>query len=255
MTAYDFAKLALVPGSLGLFLVGLAVGFIALRSSKTARFGNFLLAVLIVGYWTMSMPMGAWLFGRLVSVGYSPVEDPSALVKVQAIVVLDGSTRRYNRDSEELAVADRGSAVRALEAIRLYRALKPSLVLVTGGAYTNTHARRMPEGDAIRELLLAAGIPAARVMIESASHNTRESAANVSALLRAQGIERIALVTSSVHMRRATQDFAAAGLQAVPAPAPLEMPGAFAWWPSIAALDRSREAWHEVIGLLRDLCR
>jgi hypothetical protein len=42
----------------------------------------------------MSVPMGAWLFGRLVSIGYSPVEVVSALVKVQAIVVLDGGARR-----------------------------------------------------------------------------------------------------------------------------------------------------------------
>jgi uncharacterized SAM-binding protein YcdF (DUF218 family) len=173
------------------------------------------------------------------------------LVEVQAIVVLDGGARRYNRDGEELIVVERRSAVRALEAIRLYRALKPPLVLVTGDAY----AGRKPKGDAIRELLLAAGIPAARVVVESASHNTRESAANVSALLRVQGIERIALVTSSVHMRRATRNFAVAGLQAVAAPAPIEMPGAFAWWPSVAALDRSCEAWHEVIGLLRDFLR
>ena len=193
------------------------------------------------------------MLGRLVSIGYSPVEDQSALADVQAIVVLDGGTARYNREGEELAIVNRSSAVRALEAVRLYNKFQPSLVVVTGGAYASVG--RMPEGGAIREILLAAGVPASRLVLDSASRNTREHVVNISALLRAEGVKRFALVTSSVHMRRAIQAFSGTGVQAVPAPAPLEVPEIFPWWPSTAALDRSLEASHEVFGLLRDLAR
>jgi uncharacterized SAM-binding protein YcdF (DUF218 family) len=247
---YFFLKYGLLPGTLGLFFLCLTLGFGLLRSPRTARCGAVVLAVLIAGYWVTSMPLGALMLGRLVSIGYSPVDEPSLLADVQAIVVLDGGTRRYYRDGRELAIVSPSSAVRALEAIRLYRALQPSLVVVSGAPVT--HVGGLPEGGAVRELFLSAGIPVAKTVLDSSSRNTRESAVNVSALIRARGITRIALVTSSVHMRRAIRAFSAAGIQAFPAPAPLEAPGEFLLWPSTTALDRSWEAWYEVFGLLRD---
>ena len=104
----------------------------------------------------------------------------------------------------------------------------------------------------MREVLITAGVPADKVVLESWSRNTREHGPNVGALLRARGVTRFALVTSSVHMRRAVHAFSAEGLQVIPAPAPLEMPEHFPWWPSTAALDQSLEAWYEIFGLLRD---
>lgn len=253
MSFYEFAKQGLLPGSLGLLLLGLVVGLAALPSRRTLRFSVFVLVAFTGGYWMMSMPTGAWLLGRLVSYGYPPVEDPAALVDVQAIVVLDGGTARYNREGEELASVTRLSAVRALEAARLYDVLHPRLVVVSGGTYVPRG--RTPEGGAIREALLARGVPAARLVLDTASRNTREHAANVSALLRATGVTRFALVTSAVHMRRAMRAFSDTGLEALPAPAPLEAPEAYPWWPTTAAVDRSWEAWYEVFGLLRDLAR
>ena len=253
MDVYEFARHGLLPGSLGLLLLCLALCMVALRSPRTARLGIFALGVLTAGYWMMSMPVGAWLLGQLVSMGYSPLIAKSELANAQAIVVLDASTMRFSVDDIEIAVVSRPSAVRALEALRLYRMIQPSLVVVSGGAYVPVG--KLPEAGAMREVLIAAGVPADHVVLDSMSRNTREHASNISAILRARGVTRFALVTSSVHMRRAIQDFSAAGLQAVPAPAPVEMPGAFPWWPTTAALDRSWEAWHEVFGLLRDFVR
>jgi len=201
----------------------------------------------------MSMPMGAWLLGRLVSAGYSSSVERSELADVQAIVVLDANTNRYGVEDIEIAVLSRQSAVRALEAVRVYRRIEPSLVVVSGGAYVRVG--KLPEGEAMREVLVAAGVPADRVVLDSMSRNTREHALNVSAILRARGVTRIALVTSSVHMRRAMRAFSGTGLEVVPAPAPLKVPAITDWWPRTTALDRSLEAWYEVFGLLRDLLR
>ena len=251
MILSDFAKHWLLPGSLGLFFLGLVVCLAALRFARTARLGTFALTMLIASYGVMSMPMGAWLLGQLISAGYSSPVEQSELVGVQAIVVLDASTNRYGADDIEINVLSRQSAVRALEAVRVYRRIEPPLVVVSGGAYT--HVGKMPEGDAIRQVLVAAGVPANRVVLDSMSRNTREHAANVPVILRARGVTRIALVTSSVHMRRAMRDFAGTGLSVVPAPAPLNVPAITDWWPRTTALDRSMEAWYEVFGLLRDL--
>ena len=253
VSLYDFAKHGLLPGSLGLFFLGLALGLAALRITRTARLGKCILTVLIAGYWAMSMPVGAWLLGRLVSMGYTPLIEQSVLANVQAIVVLDGGSMRFRVDDIEFAVVLRPSAVRALEAVRLYRWIQPSLVVVSGGAYVPVG--KLPEAGAMREVLIAAGVPADHVVLDSMSRNTREHASGISAILRARGVTRFALVTSSVHMRRAVRAFSAMEVQAIPAPAPLENPGAFPWWPSTAALERSQEAWHEIFGLLRDIVR
>ena len=253
MILYDFAKHWLLPGSFGLFFLGLVLGLVASRFARTARLGTFALAVFIGGYGAMSMPMGAWLLGRLVSAGYSSPVERSELADVQAIVVLDANTIRYGVEDIEIAVLSRQSAVRALEAVRVYRRIEPSLVVVSGGAYVRVG--KLPEGEAMREVLVAAGVPANRVVLDSMSRNTREHALNVSAILRARGVTRIALVTSSVHMRRAMRAFSGTGLEVVPAPAPLEVPAITDWSPRTTALDRSLEAWHEVFGLLRDLLR
>lgn len=253
MSAYEFAKSGLLPGTLGLLLLGLVLGLTALRWPRTARLGTWALAVLIAGYWAMSMPVGVLVLGRLVSTGYSPMIEQSELVGVQAIVVLDASTVRYGAEDVEIAVVSRPSAVRALEAVRLYREIQPSLVVVSGG--THMRVGKMPEGGAMRDVLVAAGVPADRVVLDSMSRNTREHASNISAILRARGVTRFALVTSAVHMRRAMWAFSSTGLQVVPAPAPLDVPHGFPWWPNTVALDRSWEAWYEVFGLLRDLVR
>ena len=251
MSAYDFATHELLPGSLALFLLGLVLAFFALLFPRTARAGTFVLGVLIGAYAAMSMPMGAWLLGWLVSVGYSSPVERSELSGVQAIVVLDANTNRYSAGNIEIAVLNRPSAVRALEAVRLFREMHPSLMIVSGGAYVRVG--RYPEGEAMREALAAAGVPADRIVLDPMSRNTNEHALNVSAILRRKGLTRIALVTSAVHMRRAMRAFSRTDLEVVPAPAPLEKPAAYDWWPRTSALERSLEAWYEVFGLLRDV--
>jgi len=247
---YAFVKHGLLPGTIGLLLLGVLFAFLLARRPGTRCAGLVVAIAFVAVHWAISMPVGAWLVGRVVSSGYEPLEL-AGLAGVAAIVVLDGGAARYNRGDEELALVTRISAVRALEAARLYRALQPPLVVVTGGTYVPRGGA--PEGGALRGVLLQAGVPAERIELDTTSRNTREHAVNVSKLLKEKGIRRFALVTSAVHMRRAMRAFSATGTEAVPAPAPLELPERFPWWPSVAGLDRSYEALYELFGLLRDV--
>ncbi len=54
--------------------------------------------------------------------------------------------------------------------------------------------------------------------IENQSGDTFQNARNSVALLQKDGIGRIVLITQSTHMRRAVQEFIAAGIEVVPAP-------------------------------------
>ena len=98
---------------------------------------------------------------------------------------------------------------------------------------------------------LAARRALGRGSLEAASSDTHENAVFSARLLRQEGIERIILVTSSAHLKRAAAEFTAAGLEVTAAPAEMwtrDEPGALAFVPSLQALDRSRMAIYEWAG-------
>jgi len=87
--------------------------------------------------------------------------------------------------------------------------------------------------------------------VERQSRNTRENARFSAALLKADGISAVLLVTQAWHMPRAVLEFEATGLKVIPAPCgftpELELELA-AFVPSANALERSRWAIHEWLG-------
>lgn len=92
---------------------------------------------------------------------------------------------------------------------------------------------------------------------ESESRDTRENAVKMVALLKAQGIERIVLVTHDYHMRRAMRNFqrAAEGskLALVAAPMDLPNPGRLHlrdWLPDNAFMEDTSLALREWLGYL-----
>lgn len=94
---------------------------------------------------------------------------------------------------------------------------------------------------------------------EAESRDTRENAIRSVALLQAQGIEQVVLVTHGYHMRRATRNFtraiAAAGVRMDLVAAPMGLPAsgrldAIDWMPTAEGFQQVRLALHEWIGLL-----
>lgn len=93
--------------------------------------------------------------------------------------------------------------------------------------------------------------------LENESRDTRENALKTVALLQAQGIERIVLVTHDYHMRRALRNFERAAqpgkLKLVAAPMGLPSGGpwrAVDWLPNLSANELSWIALHEWLGFL-----
>ena len=96
---------------------------------------------------------------------------------------------------------------------------------------------------------------------ETNSRDTHENAVNAVAMLQAAGIREIVLVTHGWHMRRALHEFRAAAASAsapiriTPATMGQAYPGTsplFRWMPSDAGFQRTRLAWHEVLGAFVD---
>jgi len=105
---------------------------------------------------------------------------------------------------------------RAVGALRVWREGTVRTVLLSGG-------RETPEGVAVavamRDFLVAAGVPPEAILLETASTSTRENALESARIL--QGVPgRIVLLTSDYHMFRALRVFRKAGIRAEPRPVP-----------------------------------
>jgi uncharacterized SAM-binding protein YcdF (DUF218 family) len=153
--------------------------------------------------------------------------------QADAIVVLGCRLTQDGRPSPALRRRV-GEAVRLLEA-----GAAPVLVLSGGG----TGPR--PEAAAMRELALAAGIPAAALRIEDRSRDTRENAVITASLLHREGLGTVILVSDRYHLLRARLLFRLAGVRVagtaapprrVLAMAPMYLREAVALLPSLARL-------------------
>jgi uncharacterized SAM-binding protein YcdF (DUF218 family) len=170
---------------------------------------------------------------------YPPL-DLRSTAGAQAIVILGGGGQR------EFAPEYGGPAAEPLLLERLaygaYVAGKTGLpVLVTGFRV---------EARAMRDTLLRNfGIDAR--WVDDEAYDTFENARNSVRLLKADGVNRIVLVTHSTHLWRAVQEFTAAGIEVVPAPVGLRAPRDFdlsRYVPNSDALERAHAAIYELLG-------
>lgn len=133
----------------------------------------------------------------------------------ELIVVLGAALRPDGRPGPALARrADRGEA--------LWRAARAegrrAKILVTGGAPGARGADAPGEAMAMRGRLLAAGLPETALIVEPRARHTEENARFSRPLIRAEGAERVTLVTDPWHMARARMCFALHGIATRPAP-------------------------------------
>lgn len=170
----------------------------------------------------------------------------------QAIVVLGGSLNLPN-DSHPLSGIT-NSSDRMLVAMRLYRAGKAPLIVLSGGdSPLLAKSRSVHEADEMRNLLEEWGVPDSAIVVEDRSINTHENAMFTRELLEPSGIGHIILVTSAAHMPRAAATFRKVGFDMIPVPADFltgweRQISVFDWFPGTGALRDSSKAMHEWLG-------
>ncbi len=247
LLASKIAASLLLPLNLSL-LLGLAALILARRHRGGAAVASGLLAVAILG--TASLPVASdALVARLER--EFPPSDPAEAPKAGAIVVLGGAVAPGlppRRGPELVEASDR-----VLHAARLFRAGKAPLVVPTGGRVPWS-ARARSEAAEMADLLAEWGVPREAIVLEEKARTTSENAVETAKLLRARGIRRVLLVTSSLHMRRALAAFRAEGAEAIPSPCDARVPSpgrreALDWVPRPEALGRTHEALWELLGL------
>lgn len=223
-----------------------------------------LLALLAWGLWrrwprlARSLLALAWL-GLLV-LSFQPVADAlqqsleqdhalSAveLQQAQAIVVLGGGSYAAAPEYGGEDTVSRFTLERLRYAALLQR--QSGLpILVTGGS---------PEGGrpeaALMQEALERDFHVPVRWVEGASLDTADNARLSAAMLKAAGVERVALVSQAWHLPRAQRQFELQGLTVMPAPTGFRTRprvSAWYWWPSAEALYASQIALREWLGRL-----
>lgn len=125
-------------------------------------------------------------------------------------IVLSGMME-YNKELEVLTV--RRGTDRIWQAISLYKRKKIKKILISGD---NGYVVRggLHEADQLKELLIQWGIPKKDLIVENKSKNTYENALYTTKLLKKKyPKKRYLLITSALHMKRASACFKKQGLK------------------------------------------
>jgi uncharacterized SAM-binding protein YcdF (DUF218 family) len=248
----DFLKGEMRPSSpLVIFVVFGAAGLWIFLRPSSARARRFLYLMLL-GYWLLSTRAGAEMLVAGIGGGFRPIETREDARGADVIVVLSGGGDSYREAGVVFAVPSRNTILRALEGARVFRAIGAKLVIASGGiVYPEINLR--PESEMLRDTLVHAGVAADRIVEENGSRTTREQAHMVAMMLEQKGTKKVLLVTSPTHMRRSMAVFRAAGLDPVPAAAPLvsdQMPPPSWVFPNYAALYLSDVAVYDYAATL-----
>jgi uncharacterized SAM-binding protein YcdF (DUF218 family) len=109
-------------------------------------------------------------------------------------------------------------------AAELYRlGLAPMVITTGGGGYDP----RYTEGEVGREYLASLGIPDSRLIAETQSPDTAESARRVATIMRANGMRTCLAVSDGYHMFRIRRMLGREGITVVAAPRPNSWPSSF----------------------------
>ena len=232
----------LYPLSLTLLLLLLALLLLQLRQLRSA----FYLALVAVAWlYLCSTSVFANYLMSTLERGFTP-RAMSVIEKADAIVLLGGAMRG---DTHMSTLADLNQqADRLVYATALYKAGKAPVILLTGGASPDNR----PEAQQMRDILRVMGVPVQDMLLENQSRDTHDNAVYSAELLKARDMQRVLLVTSAFHMRRAEALFSRQGLEVVPAPTDFQRPVGTSvvpgWLPGVGNLGRTTHALHEIAG-------
>lgn len=167
--------------------------------------------------------------------------------EADAIVILGGGVRSHAPEYGDRPNLNADELERLRHGARLHRATgRP--ILVTGGSPEGAE----PEAFLMRDVL-EEDFGAETRWTEPESRTTRENARNSARLLKAEGLNRIYLVSQGWHLGRAVRVFESEGLKVIPAGTGCKKVRGIRWLqflPHPEALEMSYWAMHEWVGML-----
>ncbi|MGD1939483.1 MAG: YdcF family protein [Cyanophyceae cyanobacterium] len=213
--------LFIYPLGLACLLLVAALILLAWRQVRWAMVAIALALVIILGAsngW-VSAALVKSLEDRAIALQESTSGLPYPQLPVaDAIVVLGGGIKAPLYPRQQMDLAEEGD--RVLYGARLWKAGKAPMVVMTGGRiqWRGTGNSKAGEAGDMAELAAALGVPADKIVMETASLNTRQNAIYTAQVLDGMDVKRILLVTSAMHMPRSWAIFKRAGFEPIAAP-------------------------------------
>ena len=195
------------------FLLWIAASILYFRGRRRWSMGCGVAGVAVVLMYGSPLG-GAWLLQTLEN-DFEP-RPVAAYPIVDAIVVLGGVTGAPI--PPRLTVEVNGAFDRLLQGVRLLKAEKAPLLVLTGGVISSLSGTALPEAERLRTLAGELGVRDESLLLESDSRNTHENAVCTARLLRERKLTRILLVTSASHMSRSVAAFKLEELVVIAAP-------------------------------------
>lgn len=187
------------------------VALVLLVKDRRKTAAVFLAAAILV-LWVASMPMvAAGLMGKLER--DFPAVAVQDIPAGQCIVLLGGVVGPAMAPRVDIDMLEAVDRVR--KAAQLFHADKAAVIIVAGGNHPWSPFAE-PEAESIKTLLLEWGVPAAAIVLEGTSRNTRENALNSIVLLEKLACGTPLLVTSAAHMQRSVAVFEKLGVTVLP---------------------------------------
>ena len=181
------------------------------------------------------------------------IERPA---EAAAIVVLGGGIVPAPQEGLTTRLAD-GSLWRCHRAEELYHAGPSCLVFVIGGNPDGTRGEDV--SLVMAGVLEQLGVAKGDMVVESKSRNTSENANAAASLLKADNMTRSLLVTSALHLPRATRLFRQHGVEVIPVGCDYHTDefewGAFSFLPSSRAAEANTAATREWLSTLAMMIR
>ena len=226
-----------------LCLIGLA-GAALLKCRRTTAI--MILVTLIAFEAVGSGWIPSLLLGSLQST--SAGENPAWGERNVIIVLGDGTVRLPGRSIVKPSAL---SYSRILEAVRLYSLAKERNhqcnILISGGDASGTG---MTEAEAYRTEMTQLGVTDSDIILERRSMNTFQNAEFTESILHKQQFDKLFLVTSGLHLRRALLYFGYFNIHPTPCPADYVVPP-ISILPTGYNFAIADLAAHEYVGILR----
>lgn len=231
--------------TLTLFLILLVIALVLMRFRRRLTGRVFMLLAIAWLFFAGCGPLTGMLLGNLQS-GYAP--DVSQWGQRNAIILLGAGTVRSGAGAIEPSLYANGRILRAAE---LYRACKATgadcKVEVSGGDAMHL---KQAEADVYAISLDRLGVPRADLVLEAQSMNTFQNAQFSKPLLVSYGADKVVLVSSAVHLRRAMLYFSHFAIHGEPVRGDY-VTARYDWLPTSENLSFADFAIHEYIGVWR----
>jgi len=177
--------------------------------------------------------------------------QPSSPTGGDVIIMLGGGATLDTPNLNGKGHLSGSAANRLLTSLQLYQKLKVPIIISGGKVFQDTGG----EAEIARHILIGAGVPAKKILLEDQSLNTTENAQYTKKVLEKHHYRDPILVTSAFHMLRSVEQFAKAGVKVRPYPTDYytNMEQRFDFHqliPSAGALDDVSRALKEYLGLL-----